>query len=264
MFSQKVAVITGAGSGIGRALARKLGAEGARLALSDVDATALNDTAASLPASCDVRAYVLDVSSRDAVFAHAEQVVRDFGAAHLVFNNAGTSLMGTFEHLAIDEIEWLLGVNLWGVIHGCKAFLPHMLAQREGWLINVSSVFGLIGFPLQSAYNISKFGVRGLTESLWQELEGTGVHAVCVHPGGIRTNIATVSRRCRNAAEEEAQAEGLADSMLVTPPEHCAEEILAGLRAGKRRILTGSGARTISWVSRLFPDSYGRLLRMLR
>lgn len=264
MFSQKVAVITGAGSGIGRALAQKLGTEGARLALSDIDATALNATALSLPANCEARAYPLDVSSRDAVFAHAEQVLHDFGAAHMVFNNAGTSLMGTFEHLAIDEIEWLLGVNLWGVIHGCKAFLPHMLAQREGWLINVSSVFGLIGFPLQSAYNISKFGVRGLTESLWQELEGTGVHAVCVHPGGIRTNIATVSRRCRNAAEEEAQAEGLADSMLVTPPEQCAEEILAGLRAGKRRILTGSKARTISWVSRLFPDSYGRLLRMLR
>lgn len=264
MFSQKVAVVTGAGSGIGRALAGKLGAEGARLALSDIDATALEATAVSLPADCEVRTYPLDVSSRDAVFAHAEHVLHDFGAAHMVFNNAGTSLMGTFEHLTLDEIEWLLGVNLWGVIHGCKAFLPHMLAQREGWLVNVSSVFGLIGFPLQSAYNVSKFGVRGLTESLWQELEGTGVRAVCVHPGGIRTNIATASRRCRNAAEEESEADGLAEKMLVTPPEQCAEEILAGLRAGKRRILTGSGARTIAWMSRLFPDGYGRILRMLR
>ena len=166
------------------------------------------------------------------MFAHAEDVKRDFGTAHFVINNAGATVVGTIEHLSIEEIEWQLGINLWGVIYGTKAFLPMMLAQREGCIVNISSVFGLVGFPLQGAYNISKFGVRGLTECLWSELEGTGVRAVCVHPGGIRTNIEKAGRRCAASGAEEAALRRAGGQMLMTPPEECAADIIAGIERG--------------------------------
>src|SRR5512138_3592624 len=203
-LKNNVVVLTGAGSGIGRALALQLAARGARLALSDIDAAALRETAALLPTGCEARLYALDVSRREAVFAHAEPVRSDFGSADVVVNNAGVTIMGTVEHLTIEEIEWQLGINLWGVIYGTKAFLPILLEQREGYIVNISSVFGLAGYPAQGAYNISKFGVRGLTECLWNELEGTGVEAVCVHPGGIRTNIEKAGRRCAAMGPQEA------------------------------------------------------------
>jgi short-subunit dehydrogenase len=190
-------------------------------------------------------------------------VIRDFGTVHFVFNNAGTTLVGTVAHLSIEEIEWQLGINLWGVIYGTKAFLPSMLAQREGCIVNVSSVFGMLSFPAQGAYNISKFGVRGLTECLWSELEGSGVRAVSVHPGGIRTNIEKAGRRCRAAGVEEEGFAAQAEEMLVTPPEDCAAEILDGIRKGRRRIVTGHRSSAMFWVSRVFPDFYPVLLRKL-
>ncbi|MDM0048851.1 SDR family oxidoreductase [Variovorax sp. J22R115] len=262
-FRGKVAVITGASSGIGRALALQMGGAGARLALSDIDAAGLAQTMALLPSGTEARAYKLDVSSREAVFAHADDVKRDFGAAHFVFNNAGTTMVGTFENLEIDEIEWQLGINLWGVIYGSKAFLPMMLAQREGCIVNISSIFGLIGFPTQSAYNISKFGVRGLTECLWRELEGTGVRALCVHPGGIKTNIERDGRRCRNAGQEEARLQALGAKLLVTPPETCANDILRAVRSGKKRLMTGNKSSTLFWLTRLMPNSYHSLVKLV-
>jgi NAD(P)-dependent dehydrogenase (short-subunit alcohol dehydrogenase family) len=262
-FLGKVAVITGAGSGIGRALAQQLADSGARLALSDVNEAALKNTAEVLPKDCDVRCYTLDVSSKDAVFAHAAEVERDFGAAHYVFNNAGVTMVGTIAHMDIDEMEWQLGINLWGVIYGCKAFLPLMLKQGEGCLVNISSVFGLVSFPAQGAYNISKFGVRGLTECLWQELEGSGVRAISVHPGGIKTNFEKAGRRTRNAGKEEQALENFSDAMLRTSPETCAADILNGIRRGKRRILTGYLSRTLFWLSRLLPNHYPRVIALL-
>jgi len=263
MFANKVAVITGAGSGIGRALAQQLAANGARLALSDINADGLAETLNSLPARTEVRGYTLDVSNRQAFFAHADDVRRDFGTAHLMINNAGATVIGTVEHLTIEEIEWQLGINLWGVVYGTKAFLPMMLAQNEGWIVNLSSVFGLVGYPAQSAYNISKFGVRGLTECLWSELEGTGVHAVCVHPGGIRTNIERAGRRCAASGEEEARFSGLAEKLLLTPPDECAADIIRGIERGKRRVITGHKSTTLWWLSRLLPDRYPAILKTL-
>ena len=178
-FTGRVVVITGAASGIGRALAQQLAARGARLALSDINAEGLRETLNSLSPVGEARTYLVDVSKRDAVFAHADAVKHDFGTAHFVINNAGATVVGTVAHLSIEEIEWQLGINLWGVIYGTKAFLPMMLDQREGCVVNISSVFGLVGFPTQGAYNISKFGVRGLTECLWSELDGTGVGRTC-------------------------------------------------------------------------------------
>ena len=262
-FTGKVVVITGAGSGIGRALAQQLAAKGARLALSDVNARGLQETLASLPAVTEARGYALDVSDRAAVFAHAEDVRRDFGTAHFVVNNAGATMVGTVEHLTIDEIEWQLGINLWGVIYGTKAFLPMMLAQSEGCIVNISSVFGLAGFPAQAAYNISKFGVRGLTECLWSELDGTGVRAVCVHPGGIKTNIEKAGRRCAAAGEEEARFAAQAERLLQTPPEECAADIIAGVQRGRKRIITGHKSTSLYWLTRILPNGYPAVLKRL-
>lgn len=262
-FSDKVAVITGAGSGIGRALAIQLAADGARLALSDVNDTGLAETATQLTPGAVVRTYRLDVSSREAVFAHADQIRADFGTAHILFNNAGTNLFSTFEHQTIEEMRWLLDINLWGVIHGTKAFLPMMLAQREGCIVNLSSVFGLVGFPMHSAYNISKFGVRGLTESLWSELEGTGVEAVCVHPGGIKTGFEARSRMSGAAGAREAAMKAKAATLMVTTPADCAMAILTGIRQGKRRIVTGRHAKLLYWLPRILPAGYPRFLKSL-
>lgn len=260
-FIGRVVVITGAGSGIGRALAQQLATRGARLALSDVNSSGLSETLQSLPAAIDVRGYQLDVSDRHAVFAHAADVQRDFGTAHCVINNAGATMIGTIEHLTIDEIEWQLAINLWGVIYGTKAFLPLMLAQRDGCVVNISSVFGLVGYPAQGAYNIAKFGVRGLTECLWSELEGTGVRAVCVHPGGIRTNIEKAGRRCAAAGDSEARFSLLADKLLQTPADQCAVDIIEGVERGRRRVITGNRSRTLYWLSRLLPNAYPAILR---
>ncbi|MNR00094.1 putative oxidoreductase SadH [compost metagenome] len=188
---------------------------------------------------------------------------RDFGTAHFVINNAGATVVGTVANTSIEEYEWQLGINLWGVLYGTKAFLPMMLEQREGCIVNISSVFGLLGFPTQSAYNMSKFAVRGLTEALWGELEGSGVRAVCVHPGGIRTNIEKAGRRCKAAGVEEHKFAALADKMLLTPASDCATDIINGIRSGTRRIITGNKSTTMFWLSRLFPNSYPTLLKLL-
>ncbi|MDP9140949.1 MAG: SDR family oxidoreductase [Pseudomonadota bacterium] len=263
MFKGKVAVVTGAGSGIGRALAQQLAEQGARLALSDIDRNSLDETLRLLPKGCEARAYTLDASSRAAVFAHADEVKRNFGAAHFVFNNAGATMVGTIANMTIEEIEWQLNINLWGVIYGTKAFLPDMLARKEGCIVNISSVFGMVSFPAQGAYNISKFGVRALTECLWSELEGSGVRAVCVHPGGIKTAIEKVGRRCAAAGPVEERFVGMAKKMLMTPPEDCAADILKGVRRGQKRIITGYRSSTIFWMSRLLPNFYPHLLKLV-
>jgi len=260
MFKDKVVAITGAASGIGRALAVELAAQGARLALADVNRRALDETLSLLAPGTSARAYELDVSSRDAVFGFADSVQRDFGAAHFIVNNAGTATLATFEHVTLEEIEKVLAINLWGVIYGTKAFLPIMQKQREGCIVNISSVFGLVATPCSVAYTISKFGVRGLTETLWFELEGTGVRAVLVHPGGINTNISKTPEAKFAGDLERRVAEGNLRQM-TTAPADCARQIVAGLKRGDKRLLVGNGAKTLHWISRLFPDSYVALLR---
>lgn len=269
-FAGKVAVVTGAASGIGRALAVQLAQAGAQLAISDVNQAGLAETLALAQAQsprqggAQMRAYVLDVAKREQVLAHAAEVQRDFGTAHFVFNNAGVSLVGTVAHATLDEMAWQLDINLWGVIHGTKAFLPMLLAQRAGHIINISSVFGFVAIPGQAAYNISKFGVRALTECLWQELRGTGVQATCVHPGGIRTAIGHKARMSVNADATEHELIAHTDQLLTTPPEHMARAILQGVARGKKRIVYGRGAWLLYGLQRLFPVSYGRILQALK
>ena len=260
MFEDKVFAITGAGSGIGRALAIEVARRGGRLALSDISSDGLSGTVAKLPTGTNVCSYVLDVSSRDEVFRHADEVVNHFGCVDYVVNNAGTSTLATVEHSTLEEIERVLAINLWGVIYGTKAFLPKMLVRREGCIVNVSSVFGLVGTPCSGAYTISKFGVRGLTETLWQELDGTGVRAVLVHPGGINTSISNAPI-ASNEGEFERKLRVANVRQMTTTPEQCAREIAAGLSRGNKRLLVGNGARSLHWISRLFPDGYGALVR---
>lgn len=261
MFASKVVAITGAGSGIGQALAIGLAARGARLALSDINESALAGTLQQLPRGTDARAYPLDVSSPEAVFQFAADVKSDFNATHFIVNNAGTGVIATVEHSTLAEIERVLSINLWGVIYGTKAFLPVMLAQKQGCIVNISSVFGLLATPCNGAYVMSKFAVRGLTETLWQELEGTGVRAVLVHPGGINTNIARNSLRAQHAGDYERRLAAGMDRQMSTSPEDCSRQIIRGLERGEKRLLVGNGARTLHRISRWFPDSYGALLR---
>jgi len=260
-FRSKVVAITGAGSGIGRALARNLAARGAHLALADYNETSLAKTQALLPAGTRSECTLLDVSSREQMFAFAEKVIGSFGRADYIVNNAGTSVLATTEHVTIEEIEKVLNVNLWGTIYGTKAFLPIMLKQRSGCIVNVSSVFGLVATPCSVAYTMSKFAVRGLTETLWDELQGTGVNAVLVHPGGIATNIAANTPIASHHGELELAMAQANTRQMTTTPEDCAQQIVAGLLSGKNRLLVGSGAKALFRLSRLFPNSYGKIMR---
>ncbi len=259
-YRDKVCVVTGAGFGIGRALAVQLAAAGAKLALSDIDEAKLAQTADLLPSGGKSRTYALDVSSKDDVFAHADRVLEDFGAAHYLFNNAGVTLAATTEHATIEEYEWLLGINLWGPIYGTKAFLPAMLRQREGHVVNFSSVFGFVTVPTQSAYHVSKFGIRGFTECLSRELRGTGVRATTVHPGGIKTNIGGGARVGAHADATEHEFLEKLEGLLRTSSEDCARVILAGVERRKKRIVVGHSSRQLDLLSRTLPTRYGSIL----
>jgi short-subunit dehydrogenase len=262
-YDGKTAVITGAGSGIGRALAMDLAGRGAQLAISDVDAARVAETAAACErAGARVRHYPLDVADRSAVLEHAEQVVADFGQVNLVVNNAGVGLMANVVDMSWEDLDWLIGINFWGVVHGTKAFLPHLIASGDGYLVNVSSVFGLIGVPSQSAYNAAKFAVRGFTEALRQEMliSRDPVGVSCVHPGGIRTNIARDARSSEDAspAEREKQAQDFA-RVARTTPEQAARTILRGVDRRKARILIGADAYVIAAAPRVLGAGYQRL-----
>jgi len=253
----RIAAVTGAASGIGRALAVELAGRGAHVALSDVDEAGLAETVGGCEGrGVKVTSQVLDVSERDAVFAWAEEVVADHGAVHLIVNNAGVALSATVDHMTDDDIRWLMDINFWGVVHGTQAFLPHLKAAGEGHIVNISSVFGLVGIPTQSAYCASKFAVRGFTDSLRVELEieRCGVSATTVHPGGIRTNIARNARMDPSAdriAGEADRARREFDRVARTSPERAAQRIVEAVLRDRRRLLIGADARVFDLVSRL-------------
>lgn len=253
-----VAVVTGAGSGIGRALVLRLAAEGiAGLAISDVNEDGLNETATMIPATMPITTRVFDVSDRESVNRFAEQVLGDHGRVTHLFNNAGVGLIGEFEHISIEDFEWLMGINFWGVVYMTKAFLPTLLQQDAAHIANVSSVFGLIAPSEQTAYCSSKFAVRGFTESLRAELRETNVAVSCVHPGGIKTNIVRNSRVGEGTPDEwKNQGVKFFDKVAKTSAEDAAEVIVQGIKSKNSRILIGKDAAAISLFSRLFPKRY--------
>jgi NAD(P)-dependent dehydrogenase (short-subunit alcohol dehydrogenase family) len=260
----RVAVVTGAASGIGRALALELAREGAELALSDVDETGLAESARAAEAlGTRVSFERVDVADCAAVERHAASVRARHGRVNLVINNAGVGLGATIADMSYEDLAWLMDVDFWGVVHGTKAFLPHLRESGEGHVVNVSSVFGLVAVPGQGAYNAAKFAVRGFTECLRQELEleGANVSATCVHPGGIKTAIARKARvlqRPGSPSREEMNARF--DRLARTSADAAARAILRGVKRNARRVLIGPDARLIDWLQRLLPATYQRII----
>jgi len=265
-FAGRVAAVTGAASGIGRALAIELAKRQAPLALADVDDAGLAETVACCEGfGVKVTAQHVDVADREAVFAWADAVVADHGKANLVVNNAGVALGATIESMSYEDFAWLMDINFWGVVHGTQAFLPHLKKAGEGHIVNVSSIFGLISVPTQSAYNAAKFGVRGFTDALRMELEieGCGVSCTTVHPGGIKTNIARNARINQSVAAftggtDEAR-DGF-DTVARTTPEQAAKVILAAVENNRRRVLVGTDAKVVDLISRLPAGVYQKAI----
>ena len=264
-LEDKVVVITGAGSGIGRALAVECARRGARIAVSDVNEAGLAETTSLANAKRHL-AQRVDVRSDDEVSAFADAVRRELGGASVVVNNAGVSLSDTIGPMKRADFAWLMDINFWGVVRGTEAFLPQLQSQPDAHVVNISSVFGLIAVPSQSAYNASKFAVRGYTEALRQELVDThpNVHVTCVHPGGIRTNIVRNGRTNRdmhgNAVDRDRFVRDF-DRMARTSAEEAALVIVEGMLANRPRVLIGGDARVIDWMQRMFPARYPSIMR---
>jgi len=265
-FDGRVAAITGAGSGIGRALATELARRGAHLAVADIDEVGLAETVALCEGSgVKVTSQHLDVADRDGVYAWADQVVADHGRVNLVFNNAGVALAASVEAMSYEDFEWLMHINFWGVVYGTKAFLPHLKASGEGHVVNLSSVFGLVSIPAQSAYNAAKFGVRGFTDALRMELDiaECGVSSTTVHPGGIKTNIARNARMDESVtalAGSPDKARDEFDKIAMTSADTAARRILTAVAQNRRRALIGPDAKLIDLASRLPAGLYQRAL----
>jgi NADP-dependent 3-hydroxy acid dehydrogenase YdfG len=258
----QTAVITGAASGIGRALAQRLSGHECPVAIVDANAEALEHVASTLGGA--VLAQELDVRDRQGQLAFAARV-REWAPAPIgaVFNNAGVAVSSTVEAASVEDDEWLHAVNFDGVVNGVRAFLPVLIEQGSGAIVNTSSVFGLAGIPHQSAYCASKFAVRGFTDSLRHELTGTGVRAVTVHPGGVKTNIARNGRLHTDPRGLGRSREQIADefeAVVRTTPERAAEIIHKGVDAGKARILVGPDAYFFDFITRLSPSHYWSVL----
>jgi NADP-dependent 3-hydroxy acid dehydrogenase YdfG len=261
-FAGKVAVITGAGSGIGRALAVNLAKKGSKLALSDIDTEGLAETVRQAEAlGATVKSDRLNVAEREAVLAYADAIVAHFGEVHQIYNNAGIAYNGDVENSEFKDIERIMDVDFWGVVNGTKAFLPHVIASGDGHIINISSLFGLIAVPGQSAYNAAKFAVRGFTEALRQEMlvAEHPVKVTCVHPGGIKTAVA------RNATVADGQnaqtfAEFFDKHLALHSPEMAAETIIDGVRKGSARVVIGWEAKALDVLARIIGSSYQRII----
>jgi len=265
-LTDRVAAVTGAARGIGRAVALELVERGCRVAISDIDEERLEETAAEIEnRGGDVDASVVDVADREAVGEWAEEVHDQFGAVHLIVNNAGVSLSVTVEEMDYEDIEWLMEINFWGVVYGTKEFLPYLRRAEAGHVVNISSIFGIIASPTQSAYNAAKFAVKGFTESLRAELamDAGSVQATTVHPGGVETDIVRDSRigevgpMARSPDEVIREFE---EELARLSPEEAADIIVDGIQADRGRIMVGRDAAFLAIVERLMPASYPEML----
>jgi short-subunit dehydrogenase len=261
-FKNRVAVITGGASGIGRSLALNLVKRGAIVALADKNMAGLEETqkmVVELGGTASI--HELDVSDHVAFSALADELAATYGQVHMLFNNAGVSLFASASEQSLEDFHWLMNINFWGVVNGCKAFLPSLKKADEAVIVNVSSLFGLLALPKQSAYNASKFAVRGYTEALRTEMAGTSVQVSCVHPGGIKTDITKNARMIEGTASaDNVQLKKDAEKLLKTSSEDAAEIIISGIVKSKPRILVGTDAKILDVIVRLFPAKYTKIL----
>ncbi len=258
-LKDKVVVITGAGSGIGRALALNLADKGSLLALSDVDEVGLAETVAlaEKAGAKSVRSDRLDVADRAAFEAYAASVAGEFGRVNVVVNNAGVALAGDFVDLGMKDIDWIIGINFWGVVHGSKFFLPHLIESGDGHLVNISSLFGLVSMPGQSMYNASKYAVRGMTEAIREEMliAGHQVGVTAVHPGGIKTAIAR-NARVSEHEDKNATAKLFDEKLARMTPEKAAAIIVRGITRNQARVLVGVDAHIVHTFGKLAGSRY--------
>lgn len=258
----EVAVVTGAASGIGRALAQRLSREGVALALADKNETGLAETAQMAASSgVAISQHVFDVTDAARLAGFPAEVIERHGRASILINNAGAAILGTVEQLSLDDYEWLMAVNFWSVVRCVKHFLPHLKKEPRAAIVNLSSIFGIIAPAGQSAYSASKFAVRGFTESLRHELQATPLLVMSVHPGGIRTPIARHARI--GAGVDPAIAPSMVeafDKVAPTSADTAAGRIVRGILRGETRVLIGADARQLDWLQRHFPARYWRII----
>ena len=263
-LKDKVAVITGAASGIGRALAIGLSEEGCHIAISDVNESGLKETAGMISNGIvRVSTHVVDVANLEHVKRYASEVMKTHKGVYLLINNAGVTVFDTIEDVSYDDLKWLMGINLWGVIYGCKEFLPYLKQQNEAHIVNISSVNGIFTNPNNGAYCTSKFAVRGFTETLCQEMKATKVRVSCVHPGGIRTNIMRNARfhKVPDTSLGKEETVRLFDRFLArTPADKAAKIIISGIKKNKHRIMVGPDAFVCDWLKRLFPVNFQKMI----
>lgn len=263
-LQNKVAAVTGAASGIGRMLAVHLAEQGCHLAISDVDEAGLQQTASMINNNgMKVTTHVIDVADREQVYAYARDVVDRHGCVHILINNAGVVVTDTVEDVCYEDFEWIMGINLWGVVYGCKAFLPHLKEQKEAHIVNISSVNGIFTNPNNGPYCTTKFAVRGFTETLCQELKKSTVRVTCVHPGGISTNIVRNARfyKAVDPDMDHSNTIDVFDRFIAhTTADKAARIIISGIRKNKHRIMVGPDAYVYDWLKRLFPVGLQRLV----
>jgi short-subunit dehydrogenase len=261
----RTAIVTGAASGIGRAIAHSLARRGCHLALADVNEAGLEETARGAANGVRITRHVLDVGDAQAIAAFPDIVRAEHRGIDLLVNNAGVALGGTFEQVSAADFEWLIAINFFGVVRMTRAFLPLLRASDDARIVNISSIFGIIAPPGQTAYSASKFAVRGFSEALRNELRGSSVGVSVVHPGGVATSIARSARRSETAsAGELAQTLAAVEAKLKMPPAEAAEAIVRGVEQRKPRIIVGNDAKVIAMIERFAPVSYWRVLERMR
>lgn len=254
-LANKTAAITGAASGIGRMLAVNLAKEGCNLAISDVNAEGLQETASLVTGNVNVTTHSVDVSNREQVFAFADEAAQRHGGIDIIINNAGVVVTDFLEVVPLKDFEWQVGINFWGVVYGTRAFLPYLKKQPEGHVVNISSINGIIPNPGNGPYCSTKFAVKGYTEALAQEMRGTNIRVSCVHPGGIKTNIARNARfnHFLSSLPREKVVKLYDQEFMATSADKAAQVIISGIKNNKRRIMVGTDAKIFDIIARLFP-----------